>query len=81
MGPEIHDGREAKIVVKRLWVEIGMLKAILLKAQRETWREILFLREYKNYHKEMLVEIWMLKSNLVKFQMEMRNIFWKLEER
>ena len=52
MGPEIDDGREAKIVVKRLWVEIGMLKAILLKAQRETWRDILFLREYKNYHKQ-----------------------------
>ena len=52
MGPEIDDGREAQMVVKRLWVEIGMLKAILLKAQRETWRDILFLREYKNYHKQ-----------------------------
>lgn len=64
MGPEIHDGREAKIVVKRLWVEIGMLKAILLEGS-ETWRDILFLREYKNYINRMLVELWMLKSNLV----------------
>ena len=82
MGPEIHDGREAKIVVKRLWVGIGMLKAIFLKAQRErTGERFFFLESTKIIIKRMLVEIWMLKSNLVKFQMKMRNIFWKLEER
>ena len=72
MGPEIDDGREAKIVVKRLWVEIGMLKAILLKAQRGTWRDILFLREYKNYHyskaETLLCQQRSVKSRLCFFQ-------------
>lgn len=62
MGPEIHDGREAKIVVKRLWVEIGMLKAILLKAQRHG-EIFFFLESTKIIINRMLVELWM--SNLV----------------
>lgn len=56
--------------MKGLLVEIQMLQAILVKAQKEKrWRESIYvLREYMYLHNIILVEVWMQKTILVRSQ-------------
>lgn len=67
--------------MKGLLVEIWMLKAILVRTQKEeSWRESLhLLREYINNHEQNVAEIWTLKAILVRCQTEIKNMLWETE--
>ena len=67
---------KAWIAMKGLLVEIWILKAILVRAQKEKRRDVekVFLRKHI-IMKRLLEEIWTLNVILMKSQMEMKNKF------
>lgn len=67
---------EAKIIVK------GLLKAILVRAQKEERRALeqgsVFLENALEIMNKMLIEIWMVKAILVRLQPEVRNMLLEI---